>query len=92
MSKLTIVLCTLDQYQSKQGIHLNSPDTHYLNDALSNAQSKGFNTIYCHYEVDGLLYKLSQDILHRLIVLGKTCTVSIAHPASIEHHEHALNN
>jgi hypothetical protein len=92
MTKLIIVICTPDQYKSKQGIHLNSPDTWYLKDAVNSAHAKGFNEIYCHYEPEGLYYKLSQDILHRLIVLGKSHTVSIAHPASIENHEHSLAN
>lgn len=91
-SKLTIVICNPEQYRSKKGIHLTSPDLWYLNDAVNSAHDKGFSEIYCHYETDGLNYKLSQDLLHRLIVLGNRCTVSVTHPASIEGHEHTLTN
>lgn len=83
--KLAITICTKDQYKDIIGIHLQSPDTHYLRDALLTAERDGFTVVFCHYETVGTArYKIPYDVLNTLVILSqeKLARVSFTHPAA----------
>lgn len=85
---MKIIICTQEQYKAKQGIHLNCPDTWYIEDAIRTAERDMFDTIYAHYEtVDGLTFKIGCGVLATLLLIaqgkyGEDVTVEVIHPAA----------
>lgn len=81
MKPIKVIICTHDQFREKQGIHLNCPDTWYLNDAIQRAEKDLFETIYCHYQTKGAaMYCIPYDMLN-MLQLGLGIKVKFTHPA-----------
>jgi len=81
---MKFIICTEDQYQSVQGIHLTSPALWHLNDAIQIADRDGFERIYIHAELKGLMYALHEDVLQKLFTLSGAddVQVEVIHPTS----------
>lgn len=63
MKQLKVIICGLEQYKDKQGIHLNNPDTWYLEHAIEDAEKDMFSTIFCHYGSISGKYLISSDVM-----------------------------
>ena len=63
---MKIIICNNKQLKTKQGIHLNNPDSWYLNDAFQTAEKDNFEVIYLHYDSKGARYAIPSDVLEIL--------------------------
>lgn len=83
--KLQVIICSQNQFKTKQGIPLNNPDHWYLVDAFQTAKRDGFKMIYCHYKTVGAArYVLPYDVLGALFTWKDEVDTLFCHPAKIK--------
>lgn len=67
-----ILICAEHQFNSSVGIHLNDPTMQTIELALEDADTKGFEVIYAHFELtsgSGIHFKIKSETLSALFRL-----------------------